>query len=579
MDPHTHTIGESSSPTDAVKALKAVHDLLNRYFTKSTLPEESKTPELTIIPVASGLEETCSHPNPSPIPTETRSTILSTDDKQESTATDATNGVIVESVNRKTPNPEAAAPEAKLDCAANTNGPLPNTVKQPTNGAERVPEPDQTTNGSATNKTGGATGSFNHERLRVLADEISCNVDAMSTEEAARLKLVTAALELAGAVRPPQDAIMNWFTQMSVVSAVRVFQHWRVFDAIPAEPRQSISYSELATKVGVEESLLLRMSWMLTSGAVLQHVVPDRLAHTPTSLLLREAHPMGSMFKVMYTNIVETSTILPSYFDTYGKREPEGPSHIPTSFLAGKPHLEYFELLNEDPDRIKMFMQAMSVTHRRVPTTGMYDMSWLLQQAAEEPDRPVWVDVGGGNGHTIKVFREAHPKLRTEQCVVQDLPEVIETAKEVARKDEKLKGVQWVPMNFHKEAPVKGALIYYLRHIIRDYSDPVAIKILSNIRQSMISPPPAASQPGSTSTACAQSSPAASRILISEQLNTSPPPLYSAFKDYTMLAIGGKERTLEQFRYVADAAGLEVTTVYRDRGTPHAVIEMQVKVH
>lgn len=72
---------------------------------------------------------------------------------------------------------------------------------------------------------------------------------------------------------------------------------------------------------------------------------------------------------------------------------------------------------------------------------------------------------------------------------------------------------------------------------------------------------------------------ASSRILISEQLMPYPAPaLFAAFKDYAMLPVGGKERSLQQFQAVAEAAGLVVTGVHRDKATPHAVIEMQVKI-
>ncbi len=57
----------------------------------------------------------------------------------------------------------------------------------------------------------------------------------------------------------------------------------------------------------------------------------------------------------------------------------------------------------------------------------------------------------------------------------------------------------------------------------------------------------------------------------------SPPPPYAAFKDMTMLAIGGKERTLEGFAAIANAAGLAVSGVFRDRVTPHAVVELKLK--
>jgi len=52
---------------------------------------------------------------------------------------------------------------------------------------------------------------------------------------------------------------------------------------------------------------------------------------------------------------------------------------------------------------------------------------------------------------------------------------------------------------------------------------------------------------------------------------------YAAFKDYTMLSIGGKERTLTQFAEVASQAGLEIERVHRDRETAHVVLELRMK--
>ncbi|KAK0717962.1 S-adenosyl-L-methionine-dependent methyltransferase [Lasiosphaeria miniovina] len=464
--------------------------------------------------------------------------------------------------------PEASEPivtQPELD----SNGTRGDVAQEPKSEAATAPGPagtlplgeekksPQPSKASPASIPPGAAGPLNPERLRFLADEISRNVGQVQTEEVARLRTVTAALELAGAVRPPPDAIMSWFTNMSIVSAVRVFQSWRVFDTIPAGKGESISYADLAAKVDTEEAFLIRMSWMLSSTGVLRHIDPGRVAHTPTSMMLRENETMGSMFKIMCTNVVDVSTILPAYFDTYGRREPLGPAHIPTSFLAGRPELEYFELLNEDPNRIKLFMCAMAVAHRRVPTIGMYDMSWVLQRADQDPGRLAWVDVGGGNGHTVKVFREAYPGLRANQCAIQDLPEVLNEAQTQAESDDALRGVSWIPMNFHKDVPVKGALIYYLRHIARDYSDPVFTTILRNVAGALAPD---------------------SRVLVSEQLLAgTPPPVYAAFKDYAMLSLGGKERTLDQFGAVAAAAGLRVSGVFRDQATPHAVVEFALQ--
>lgn len=303
---------------------------------------------------------------------------------------------------------------------------------------------------------------------------------------------------------------------------------------------------------------------MLTSSSILHLVpasgpsTPARLSHTPTSIALRSGQPMGAMFRLMFTNVVSTSTILPSYFSTYGRREPLGPTHIPTSFLAGRPDLDYFTNLNRDPAAIDDFMLAMAIAHRNAPTTGMYDMAPILAAAAADPSRPAWIDVGGGDGHTVAIFRRAHPDLPAAQCLIQDLPEVCVQAaqKAAAEADPELTGVRWAPMDFHADPPVAGGRAYYLRHVLRDYSDTTATKILRNVARGLTRDD--------------------ARILVAEQVSTEPPAQYAAFKDFTMLAIGGKDRTLAGFERVAREAGLEVERVWWDRGTPHAVLEMRL---
>ena len=47
------------------------------------------------------------------------------------------------------------------------------------------------------------------------------------------------------------------------------------------------------------EMMVARVSWMMTSSGILKYENPDRVAHTPCSLLIRENEPMGAMFKVM----------------------------------------------------------------------------------------------------------------------------------------------------------------------------------------------------------------------------------------------------------------------------------------
>ena len=299
------------------------------------------------------------------------------------------------------------------------------------------------------------------------------------------------------------------------------------------------------------------------------------------------------MFSLLHTNIAAVSVSLPSYFDRYGRREPVGINNLPITVHEGKPELKYFDLVNESPKRMNEFMKAMSITNSRVPTIGMYDMSSVLS-VARTGRETVWVDIGGGSGHVVKMFVKeyGYAGLKPSQCVVHELEDVVESASKAAQEDEVLKDVKFLPLDFHCESPIKGkssisfppssvqrrnmsltmhliigALVYYLRHIMRDYSDPVCANILRNVARSLSSE---------------------ARISISEQINpedsatTSPQKpstqqMYAAFKDFSMLPIGGKERSFSQCRSVAAAAGLEIERVHMDpKGTTHGVVELKV---
>lgn len=101
-----------------------------------------------------------------------------------------------------------------------------------------------------------AVNGLDQDRLQYLADDITRNISQMATDDAARIKTATAALELAAAVRPPGDTIMGWFANMSVISAVRLFLHWGAFDIIPQGKGESITYAELAAHINADEALL-----------------------------------------------------------------------------------------------------------------------------------------------------------------------------------------------------------------------------------------------------------------------------------------------------------------------------------
>lgn len=146
----------------------------------------------------------------------------------------------------------------------------------------------------------------------------------------------------------------------------------------------------------------------------------------------------------------------PKYFEIYGRKEPQGLNHVPTTFAYGTPELSYYEMISRDPERMKAFMKAMAPLEEKMPIAGIYDFSWLVEKARDQSaaERTMFVDVGGGKGTAIKAIHNEFPGLPLDRFVLQDREEVVAAMKELD--DPALKGVTPMVIDFHENQPVKG---------------------------------------------------------------------------------------------------------------------------
>ena len=143
------------------------------------------------------------------------------------------------------------------------------------------------------------------------------------------------------------------------------------------------------------------------------------------------------------------------------------------------------------------------------------------------------VDVGGGNGTFLSGLRAAHPSLRG---IVFDQPHVVA---ELDLGD----GLEVVAGSFFESVP-EGGDAYVLKSILHDWEDEEAVAILRAVRRS-----------GGT-------------LLVIERLLGPPNEGPDAkFSDLNMLvAPGGRERTLDEYGALFEAAGYRLTGA-----TPSAV--------
>jgi hypothetical protein len=137
------------------------------------------------------------------------------------------------------------------------------------------------------------------------------------------------------------------------------------------------------------------------------------------------------------------------------------------------------------------------------------------------------VDVGGGNGVLLRTLLAVHPHLR---ATLFDLPQVVERVDQAERL-----GVVAGDL-FRDRLPSGDA--YVLSQILHGWPDDGAAQILER---------------------CAQAGGNDVRILLLEGLLPDPPTADEASFDLFMLAVtGGRQRTLEDFRRLAESVGLSL---------------------
>jgi SAM-dependent methyltransferase len=148
------------------------------------------------------------------------------------------------------------------------------------------------------------------------------------------------------------------------------------------------------------------------------------------------------------------------------------------------------------------------------------------------------VDVGGGDGALLGRILAACPDATGK---LLDLPHVAARARDAFAACGVANRAAVVPGSFFEGVPPEGDL-YILKHVIHDWEDAQAARILRNCRRAM--------RPGA-------------RLILIERLVGHPnEDAETAFSDLNMLVnAGGRERTREEFAALLADSGLELAAI------------------
>lgn len=147
------------------------------------------------------------------------------------------------------------------------------------------------------------------------------------------------------------------------------------------------------------------------------------------------------------------------------------------------------------------------------------------------------VDVGGGSGSLLAAILQSWPLIRG---ILVDQPMTIERAASVFEAAGVADRVTRVAQSFFEPLPA-GADVYLIKNVLADWPDPEALALLKR---------------------CAEAALPAGRIVILGGI--TPPETGAPSPELLMLVlVGGKGRSLAEFRELARLAGLEVVSTGR----------------
>ena len=260
---------------------------------------------------------------------------------------------------------------------------------------------------------------------------------------------------------PPEVALTQMITGSLSAQAIYVAAKLGIADLLADGPRRA---DELARTTETDAPSLYRVLRALASHGVFAEIGDRVFALTPTAALLRSDSPNSLRdiaiffgedwhWKVWGRTLYSVRTGKAAWAEVHGQ--------------------EVFPYFAANPEASKIFDQAMSSLSNlaiKAVVEG-YDFSGVERL----------VDVAGGHGRLLTSILAANPTMRG---VLFDLPHVLEGAAERIAAADLTSRCELVSGDFFIGVP-GNADAYIMKHIIHDWDDDRALRILTNIKRFM----------------------------------------------------------------------------------------------
>ena len=326
----------------------------------------------------------------------------------------------------------------------------------------------------------------------------------------------------------PNIAAFELVHHFWLAAAVGVAAELGIADLLEKGPK---TIHELSALTGSDEESLYRMMRMLASHDIFREKEDRIFILTPLAKSLQED-------QVKYLIISHLTKL---HFHTF--------SELAYCIRTGKNAAELFsgntlfDHIGTDDKRNELFIKAMT-------NASMMQVAAVLPAYPFNRCRNI-VDIGGGQGLMIASLLFRYPQCRG---IVFDLPQTQIQATKIIEDYGITDRCQFIAGSFFDNIPTGGDL-YLLKSVLHDWDDEACLRILSNINKAM--------NP-------------VSRLLIMETIiEKGNRPSFGKMTDILMMAaVGGKERTKDQFSWLLHKTGFRIRKIRRTV-SPLRIIEVE----
>ncbi|KAF4637649.1 hypothetical protein G7Y89_g412 [Cudoniella acicularis] len=296
----------------------------------------------------------------------------------------------------------------------------------------------------------------------ILLQQLRAVVDSPEEFAADRQEIVRLARKATVMLEDPFEMFQRLAYSALPLVTVRVAQDHKIFQTLVENKDGPTSAAVLAEKTGINPTVLDSLLEYMTTQHMIEESSPQNYVPTKLSnILLAPLFVDGVVH--FHDNCLPAFNAL-----NYSLSNPTDPR---TAFEVGQNSpTDFYTWLETHPVQGAAFHRFMEAQFASLPT--WLDVVPFGTEYAQltDPETPVFVDVGGGNGQQCVALQKKYPTL-IGKVILQDRPAVLEkaiTGQEVER----------MSYDYLTPQPIKGARAYYFRQIFHNNNDAVCLQIL-----------------------------------------------------------------------------------------------------